>query len=263
MSGYPTILVHLSDDPGAETRLAYGHVLASRFQSHLIALYTVQPISVAAVESAYSQGFLSESVEISREHGKRLQVAVERIDEQRGTQTEWRWDESAPMASLSTHATVADLLIVGHSKSETGRIVFYGPENSVLTTGCPVMVLSQPFKIEHWPKTAVILWQENAHCLRAVRDSLPLLKQAQQVKIIGIHADPETAVVFLERHGITTQQANNQPADPEALRQHIASMGADLLVMGADGYAQQGQPLLGRVTQEITETMTLPIFWSH
>ncbi len=262
MPGYPTILVHLADDPGAETRLVDGHALALRFQSHLIALYTVRPLSVAAVRSARSRGFLGESIEISREHGKRLQVAVERIDEQQGTQTEWRWDEGEAMVSLSTHAATTDLMIVGHSKSEAGRIVFYAPENSVLTVGCPVMVLSQPIKMEQWPKTIMILWRATAHCLRAVRDALPLLKQAEQITIIGMHADPEMGAIFLQRHGIATQHTN-QSTDPKALLQYMATRGGDLLVMGADGYTQQGQALFGQTIREITEALTTPIFWSY
>ncbi len=266
MSGYPTILVHLTDDPGAEDRFAFGCALAHRFQSHLTALYTAQPISVAAVECANSQGFLTESLEISRERGKRLQVEIERMDEQRGAKTQWCWDEGNPMNSLRTHAVTTDLLIVGHSKSEDGRVVFYAPENIVLQTGCPVMMLSQPVKTEQWPQKAVIIWQATPHCLRAIRDSLPLIKQARHVKVVGADADPEILVVFLKRHGVTPHSVDQPPlvpGNPGELLHYVETVGCDFLVIGADGYRQQYNALPGRVTKEIAEKVALPVLWSH
>ena len=52
-----------------------------------------------------------------------------------------------------------------------------------------------------------------------------------------------------------------EPAD--TILSRLADHSSDLLVMGAYGHSRLRQLLLGGVTQQILEQMTVPVFMSH
>ena len=74
---------------------------------------------------------------------------------------------------------------------------------------------------------------------------------------IGLH---------LARHGIKIDVERVEARDLDtanAILSHLASEGADLLVMGAYGHSRMREFVLGGVTRTILAEMTVPVLMSH
>jgi nucleotide-binding universal stress UspA family protein len=46
-------------------------------------------------------------------------------------------------------------------------------------------------------------------------------------------------------------------------KRHAADMGADMIVMGAYGHSRLREMVLGGVSREMLQTMTVPVLMSH
>ena len=129
-----------------------------------------------------------------------------------------------------------------------------------------------------WPeigRKAVVAWKPGREAARAVFDALPLLRQAETVKIL--EAGEESAVprpaesggglaAALARHGI--EAATERCAVPnrhagEAICDFVSRESADLLVMGAYGHSRFREILFGGATRHVARHMPAPTLFSH
>ena len=130
--------------------------------------------------------------------------------------------------------------------------------------------------VEDVGRRIMVAWNASREAARAVNDALPLLKGAEEVKIlaltaqggIGAHGDLPGADIagHLARHGVRADAEHGVVRDIEvgpALLSAAADFGADLLVMGSYGRARMRELILGGVSREILRTMTVPVLMSH
>jgi len=122
----------------------------------------------------------------------------------------------------------------------------------------------------------VIAWNTARESVRALNDAIPLMREAQMVKVIAItprekdkrHGEvPSIDIVrHLARHGIEAQADHFTTTgvdEGNLLLNIVSDEQADLLVMGAYGHYRFRELILGGVTKEILEHMTTPVLMSH
>ena len=75
-----------------------------------------------------------------------------------------------------------------------------------------------------------------------------------------------TLLATSPRHGISAKTARTALASisaSDALLSYAADVSADLLVVGGYGHSRLRERILGGVTRELLQHMTLPVLMSH
>lgn len=119
-----------------------------------------------------------------------------------------------------------------------------------------------------------IAWDGSRLAARAVRDALPFLTAAQAVIVIAVNEErgdtgarsSEELINHLARRGIKAS-VQRLMADRANVQGTIISAATDsnigLLVMGGFGHSRLQERILGGVTREMFESMTVPVLMSH
>ena len=125
-------------------------------------------------------------------------------------------------------------------------------------------------------KYVTIAWNGSREAARATFDALPLLADAEQVKVLALDQDgadgPEgftpsdEITLSLVRHGISAEAASGSSvgrSTGEALLSHVAEQGGDLLVMGCYGHTRFREFIFGGATRHVLHNATVPVLMSH
>ena len=107
-------------------------------------------------------------------------------------------------------------------------------------------------------------------------DALPLLKKADDVKVIWIDPQGDSDTVgdlpaadlcaALARHGVKCEEtASVSPklSVGETLLFEATKFGWDMLVMGCYGHSRLREFILGGASRHVLQNMTLPVLMSH
>lgn len=167
-------------------------------------------------------------------------------------------------------ARFADLAIVsppyGEAVSGTASDILDG---TLYDCDVPVLVLPEALTTVD-TKTVLIGWDGSRQSLKAVKGALPLLQQAERVEICIF--DPEggspgqSLATMLARHDVAVEiAALPRPTGSvaAALAQRAREIGAGLLVMGAYGHSRFRESIIGGVTRETLEDVTVPLLLAH
>ncbi len=110
---------------------------------------------------------------------------------------------------------------------------------------------------------------------RAIGDALPLLKKAQNVRILTIANKDASDLnecrgleigAHLARHGIKidVEVASAPDVDvADTILNWVADQSASMVVMGGYGHSRLREFVLGGVTRTMLSSMTVPVFLSH
>ncbi len=121
------------------------------------------------------------------------------------------------------------------------------------------------------PASIAIAWDGGLSASRAVREALPLLRQAKQVRVITVRSrgddtGDQQILAYLRLHGVTAELDLLKPDGHSvgaALLEQTSAFGADLLVMGAYGHGHLAEMVLGGVTNHIVKHSQVPLFLVH
>jgi nucleotide-binding universal stress UspA family protein len=176
----------------------------------------------------------------------------------------------------------ADLTILGQPDPDEPRV----PEDLVskvlLESGRPVLLLPSTGRVADVGRRVVVEWFGSRESARALGDALPLMREAQAVRVLDLrarHGVPEDdapaaeVVRHLAAHGIRADAEPTYLAAREAkasglavldvLLNRTADLGADLVVMGARGRHGVPFPRVGRTTKRSLDEITAPVLLSH
>lgn len=176
-------------------------------------------------------------------------------------------------ASVSASARLHDLTVVLQPEPERDTFDNTIPQEILFQSGGPVLFVPYTHKGPFVPKCIGIAWDGSRLAARALRDAAPFLTRAQAITIISINeaeAPPEasaTAVsAHLARHGLAAR-IEHMSADRAAIQPAILSIaadnGLDLIVMGGYGHSHLQERILGGVTRNMLQSMTVPTLMSH
>lgn len=139
----------------------------------------------------------------------------------------------------------------------------------------PVLMVPGTGPLVTSPKRIVLAWNESDEALSAARAALPLLMQADTVRIVVIdppahgptRSDPGGLLSqFLARHGVTCEidvLSKTLPRVSDVLLRHTMDTDSELIVMGAYGHSRFREAILGGATRNMLENATVPVLLAH
>jgi nucleotide-binding universal stress UspA family protein len=281
------ILVCLDATEAGERRLKLAAVLAHRHNAHLAAAYPLADLGPDPA-ALYGPGAIGIPVAAAVVGAPPVAqpVAVAEIVEQRfretlrfqgsGNDGEWHLLERGETAELIALAKSVDLIILGqHPPDATGEAAFR-PEPIIAASGRPVLVVPYAGSFRSVGRRVLIAWDASREAARAVHDALPLIAGAEAVTVISVapresamernHPGLERIVRHLERHGLPASLEEDVPDGipvGDVLLSRATDLGADLIVAGAYHHSQLREALIGGVSRELLQHMTVPVLMSH
>lgn len=177
---------------------------------------------------------------------------------------------------LPTIGRLADLIVIGREKARAVtdlEAILCG----LFDTGRPVLVVpdtdDRNLPLCFTGKVAVA-WDGSLPSARALYQSLPLLRHAQQIEIICVRptrSEPDfepnvNLAHWLDLHGLPAHIHRIEPGENsvgKAILAETMAFGADWLVMGAYGHGHIGEMILGGTTNHVLKHSHLPVLMSH
>jgi nucleotide-binding universal stress UspA family protein len=292
------ILVVIDESAPSEVRLAIAVALAQQHDAHLTGLSAldllmparpvVKPRSYPEVdtEPAFPLFNLSsvppfdypEADTQAAERAERIEAAFRERLRLSGLQGDWRVASGKVSETVVRQARHADLIILGqvdpdHPPPPAGQQLV---EDVLMTSGRPILVIPYIGRFETFGTKILVAWNNSREAARAMNDALPLLAMAASVIILEANPkgrkpvtdDATTADItrHLARHGIRAETARTIMTGisaPNALLSYAADVSADLLVAGGYDHSRLRERILGGVTRELLQHMTMPVLMSH
>jgi nucleotide-binding universal stress UspA family protein len=271
---YKDILVIADDAKSAPARYDVAAALA-RDGAHVVALHVMErPYMPAALAHAayaapstvmdWQESVIGERLELTK---RMLQEAEQR----NGVKFEWRQVKGDAVNVILQHGQYADLIVTSQATTDEDTILDVMPEEVIMGAGRPVLLVPRYGKFPRVGERVLIAWNHGREASRAVHDALPLLKEAETVRIMevnpkGNHIAGADIATHLARHGVKAEVGSAAATDMkvgDVILSRAADLGADLLVMGAYGHSRLREYTFGGVTLHILRHMTIPVLMAH
>ena len=268
------MMVHVDVERDCVQRVQLALALAHRFQAALIGVagLPLRPALAAGGVVVYHEPTEHECHTVSArldDMGRSFRAMGQHLK-----QVEWRTALEVPYELVSREARAADLIIVG-ARHPVGNVHdLVDPGAILLRAGRPVLVVPDivaPLQLHR----VVVAWKETRECRRAVRDALPLLRQAKEVLLVGL-GEGETEsnakrslsdiAAYLLRHRVVVAQEvwrQARGAVAAELLHLVRVEEADLIVAGGYGHSRLGEWIFGGVTHELLTSSPVCCMLSH
>jgi nucleotide-binding universal stress UspA family protein len=182
----------------------------------------------------------------------------------------WSGENSFGDSQMASHARVFDVSIMGRPGDERGDPRMATAEAALFESGRPVL-LAPPLPVEAMGETIAISWNQSTETARAVAFAMPLLKAAKKVYVLtienfSVEGPPgDQLAACLARHGINVEAVikPNARSPGEAVLEHSAKLGCDLLIKGAYTQSRLRQMIFGGATAHILARATIPVLMAN
>jgi nucleotide-binding universal stress UspA family protein len=255
--------------------------LAAKFKAHVIVLVSYS-VYMPMQEGWHALPYDTLS-NLRQDAIKRAKTVSERVRlrcEAAGIPAEIRVLEavSRSVESLAAfQAHYADISIVPVASKGTGAIAAHEYFSELLLhSGRAVLVVPETKALIESPKRVVIAWQPTRETTRAVHDAMPFLHGADAVDVLVV--DPEVSeqahgpdpgadiATQLARHGLRVDVVKLPSAGvrvAKVIDDYVRQTNSDLLVAGGYGHNRLREFLLGGVTRELVQSLSVPTLFSH
>lgn len=276
------ILVHVDGTQRSETRLKIGLSLAKRYDAHMTGLFVVS--RPAILEHLRGQAVQRMSEEIYA-NGVRISETFKKEADDKGISSEWRMVDQAGLSlnevaeQVVRNSRCADLVVLGQHNPHRadGGVPADLVDSVVLWGGPPVLVVPYVGEYELDEIRAMIAWDGERESARAVRGALPLLQESQKTTVVAVNpkkgksnkpveTSSEELCTHLMRHNVNATAkyvVNEELGVGDALLSRAADEDINLMVSGAYHSSRTREKLLGGVTRQLLEQMTIPVLMSH
>ncbi len=282
MTGWRDILVYLDGSPRSFVTLAFAARLARQSNACLIGLHVIGFTLPTYDPSTYMAGRPGAS--LAGEIAESEEIVIEQCEQrfraelhENGIEGEWHVHEGMVAACVAREARYVDLAIVTQVDPEspplgTRRFV---PQETLFSSGRPVLVLPRTGSIEKIGTRIVIGWNGAREAARAANDAMPFLEKAEQVTAVTVEPlntyEDEGALIeditpHLIRHGIKATSAKctrGESGTSGALFDYAIKDKADLLVLGGYGHSRLRSLVLGGVSRSVLHDTKIPVLISH
>jgi len=272
--GIKSILFHVHDDEAVMARLQVALTLARACGAHLQCLH-VTALEAYSVMDLYGGVFVSSQVtEALEEQTDELRRQIE--SELGNEHVSWDYEEALGelVPRLVQRAALSDLLIAGR---EPMQRTSGGPAVALLgdllqRSRTPLLVVGDENERFDPFGPAVIAWNGSYEAANAVRDAIPMLRMASDVRVVRFTEDKEELfksnrlLEYLSRHGIHAEIETLAP--PKAgidvgLVEYATGRKASMIVMGGYSHSRAGQFLFGGVTRTLLKSCAISLFLSR
>jgi nucleotide-binding universal stress UspA family protein len=276
---FKNLLVHIDDGKACADRIKAAITLARAHEAHLTGLYVAAEPSLLGdigVEIPARSEFLAVLKDQLAERTEAAKARFMGVVERAGLSAECRWADWTGMGIaevIGLHARYTDLVVMGQP-DESREPENHIAEDVVLSSGRPALVVPYIGAGKTIGERVMVAWDAGREAARAVHDALPVLERAKSVIVLVINphrdnhgAEPGADIALhLARHGIKVEAQHLEAKGlsvADTLLSRLADNGIDLLVMGAYGHPRLRELVLGGVTRQIFQEMTVPVLMSH
>lgn len=277
---FKSVMSVLTDVDFAEHTLKQASQFAREHRAHL----DVLALGVDRSQMGYYfSGASAVVVETSLNQAREEAKAIERQAEAYLQKTECRWAVEAGVSQMTevarhvaARARFSDLMILPKPYGENhGYEMETTVEAALFDAGAPVLVVPESGKTITKPSAITVAWNESQEALRAAKAALPLLTEADLVRVLVIdppthgpnRSDPGGLLsTFLARHGVRVEidvLSKSMPRVSDVLLRHAQDTEAEMIVMGAYGHSRFRESILGGATRHMLELAEIPVFMAH
>jgi nucleotide-binding universal stress UspA family protein len=271
---FAAMMVHVDVAEPRDDRVRLAARLSSRFHSTLIGATAWEPAPPlmyggVIVDTEPTKDLLQEISNQLAQVGEHFRKVAGS-----GHPTEWRAAIDSPTEFLVREARAADLLIIGRDRAPGDLYRTLDPGATILRAGRPVLAV--PNGVDSLKAERVVVgWKDTREARRALRDSLPLIREAVSVAVVEILARDgempaqthmEDVARYLERHQIAVTMRPPEHATGSVAGELIRvaqKIDADLIVAGGYGHSRLGEWIFGGVTQGLLAASPVCCLLSH
>lgn len=277
---YNVLFTVLTDMNLIEDTLAHATAAAEAYDAHLdILCLGVDRSQTGYYYAGASAMVLQETINQAHDDAKKIDEKAKSF--MAGRPIRWASDLGvAQLADLGRHvaarARFSDLVLLPKPYGDGRGIELEAvAEASLFEGNTPALILPDGLAPRPHPKRIMIGWNESTEALTAVRAAMPMLAQADQIRVAVIdppthgpnRSDPGGLLSqYLARHGLRVEidvLAKTLPRVSDVLARQAVDMDADLVVMGAYGHSRFREALFGGATRMMLENAPVPVLMAH
>ena len=265
------IIVYVDNDRDCEFRLESATRLCKTFEAHLSGVYLLQKISIPAYAGAYVpvEVFQANDDETEKLRDKAEAVFTAKC-ESVNIDSHFSSVEGDVSTELNRCSRYADLLLVPQRKNDRFDFnPYYQLSDVLLGAACPVLLLPDGKPPALPPESALLAWNGERECARALKAAMPMLSQVKKIDVVAVNREIDEAeeiTVHLNRHGIKTEVHSLQGSQfdkGDALLDQATELNSQMIIMGAYGHSRIRELMLGGTTRHVLEHTQLPVLFSH
>jgi nucleotide-binding universal stress UspA family protein len=276
---YKDLLVHVDSSPYGKARLALAVTLARRFNAHLTGLYVMPPAKLSPLlADQYPPGELDEADAQVAQPRDRAEALFAAAVKGLASSSEFFEVEGDAVELMSQAARQADLTVLSQAPPKEASAGFGAdfPERVVIASGRPALLVPYAGKFETLGERVLVAWNGSPQAARALGDALPLLAGAGRVEVLSVgateskgselSASAAAIALHLSRHDIKAETHHlvaGKIGIGDLLLSRAADEAADLIVMGIYGHSRLRELVLGGVSRDIFQRMTVPVLMAH
>jgi len=267
---YQTICAgFLQGDPRNQAVMDAAIKMALDQGAHLTGVHLVPPLNVPIyVAVPFPDDLMASYYADAEAEGEKLQAVFEARCESAGVESrEWHGGARTVLTVLEELAAVTDLFVLAqHTSGDYDWLL----GEATLLLGVPILAIPEAGNFETFGKNVLLAWAPRRECARAVRDAMPILREADQVVVLrGDVADDARDVgigAYLSRHGVRASikhVTTDEVAIGDAILNAVTDEGCDMIVMGAYGHSRIREMTFGGATRNVLKHITAPTMLSH
>ena len=145
-------------------------------------------------------------------------------------------------------------------------------DDLILTSAKPILSVPWQGDFSNIGSNVLIAWNSSAQASRAVHDAMPILQQADSVRVLTVgpeetgHIPGAEITAHLTRHGVKADAEHvvkGSDATGEIILNYAGNTNADMIVCGGWGHSRLLETVMGGVTRHLLRNMTVPVLMSH
>ena len=265
------IIVYVDNDKNCEFRLESAANLCKSHDAQLTGLYLLQKISIPVYAGAYVP---VEVFDANDEQTIKLRDQAEALFtakcEAAKISSRFSAVEGDVCSELNRSSRYADLLVVPQRKNDRFDFnPYYQLSDVLLGSACPILLLPDNKPPALPARTALLAWDGERECARALKAAMPLLSQIEKIDVLSINCNNNEAkdiADHIRQHNIKAEVhsiENSQHDIGAILLEQTATLDSQMIIMGAYGHSRIRELMLGGATRHILENAQLPVLFSH
>ena len=274
MNNPTAISVYVTSGKSSDQRVQIACALAQAMDARLCGIGCEYISAMTFANGPVSKRLLQlECARVEQELAKRQRRFSELVFG-KARKIEWRGSSDYSLKAFADQLRATDLLVLGPDSKVLAESHF-NPATIILQAGRPVLFVPDNSKNVTLNRI-LIAWKDSRESRRALADSLPYLKKAKNILLLGVRENEQSKKQiegilsdvsnYLAHHGIPCKTKAVRPAKQTAAEE-ILSQAKDfkpgLIVAGAYGRSRVGEWVFGGVTKTLLETSSCACLFSH
>ena len=235
------IMLHQGRDVRSPVRLEVACAMAAQHNAHITGVFVMPSASdLVNMEWAISIDSAEKWLSKLREGHDKAQKAFDARLSAEGLSGEWHTMEGKDAKAMMAAARHGDLTILGQTNPDEDPYDSSIPDDVLLGAGGPVLIIPYADTFSSVGKRIMVAWDGSREAARAVKDALPLMREADKVLVYcvvpaGGKASSGTEIcAHLAKHGVEAELAHN------ALGTESDAVDSSLQTVGGFGFQELG-----------------------